>query len=820
MSARSDRVVAGAGAPRTLLIPVFATAIFLNAALLFAVEPMFTKMVLPLLGGTPSVWNTCLLFFQGALLAGYGYAHLTSRWLPVPRQAALHLALLAAAVATLPVALPPGAAPPPSGASAQAIGWLLARLTTVLGVPFVLLAAGAPLLQRWFAATRHPSASNPYFLYVASNLGSFAALLAYPVLIEPRLRLGEQSVRWAQGYGALVVLVLVAAVLAWRWRRDGARGVEGERVASGGAVGATHDGGTGGKEMVRVEGGAEGSVDVGGGPPHPSAVLDKSPASEAPLEAASDPISHRTSSADTPQASPTLVPTRAWRLRWVLLSFAPSSLLLGVTTFLSTDIAAVPFLWVVPLALYLLTFVLTFARRPPLNRRLMLALQVGLVLALLLTIGSNPADHLHALAALHLVAFFVATMVCHRELADARPRAEHLTEYYLWISLGGLLGGVFNVLLAPALYDTVVEYPFALILVLGLRPAWRNTAPATRAAVLDLAIPLAILALMLAGYQLPSAPGKWGEVVLYGGLGVLGLVAASCYHRPLRLAMAGAALYLGNEIGLAEGDDTVYQGRSFYGVYRVRRWGDYVLLQHGTTTHGGQSLVASRKTEPLTYYHRQGPLGDLFRLTTDSVAPRRVALVGLGTGTTACYARPGERWSYFEIDPLIVAIARDPRLFTYLRDCQPDVRIVMGDARLSLAQEPDSSYDLITLDAFSSDAIPVHLVTREALAVYRRKLRPGGILAFHISNRYLDLRPVLVELARDARLAGAVVDRDVDGQGKDALHYGSRWVALADGAQHLAPLVREAGWEVLPPSARVRVWTDDYSDVLGVLEPQ
>ncbi len=789
-----------------LLVPVFATAIFLNAALLFAVEPMFTKMVLPRLGGTPSVWNTCLLFFQGALLVGYGYAHLTSRWLSVPRQAALHLACLAGAVALLPVALPADAVPPPGG-SAAAIGWLLARLTTVLGIPFLLLAAGAPLLQRWFSTTAHPSATNPYFLYVASNLGSFAALLAYPVLIEPRLRLGEQSVRWAQGYGVLVVLVSVAAVLAWRWRLGTDRTGD-ERTGTGEPADAAvmpQQDGTGRAEMVTTGEWEEGNVEVGGGPPrHPFS-----------LRAAA---TSRTRSATL--ATPSLIPTRAWRLRWVLLSFAPSSLLLGVTTFVSTDIAAVPFLWVVPLALYLLTFVLTFARRPLLNRRLMLALEVGLVLALLLTIGSNPADHLHALAALHLVAFFVAAMVCHRELADARPRAEYLTEYYLWISLGGLLGGVFNVLLAPALYDTVVEYPFALILVLGLRPAWRTSAPAVRAAVLDVAIPIAILALMVVGHHLPTASGAWGDRVLYGWLGVLGLVAASCFQRPLRLAMAGAALFLGNEIGLAEGDDTLYQGRSFYGVYRVRRWDNYVLLQHGTTTHGGQSLIASRKTEPLTYYHREGPLGDLFRLTTDPVAPRRVALVGLGTGTTACYARPGEQWSYFEIDPLIVAIARDPRLFTYLRDCQPDVRIVMGDARLSLAQEPDSSYDLITLDAFSSDAIPVHLVTREAVAMYRRKLRPGGILAFHISNRYLDLRPVLVELARDARMAGAIVDRDVENEEKDDLHYGSRWVALADGAQHLATLVRDAGWEVLPPSADARVWTDDYSDVLGVLKPQ
>ena len=250
----------------------------------------------------------------------------------------------------------------------------------------------------------------------------------------------------------------------------------------------------------------------------------------------------------------------------------------------------------------------------------------------------------------------------------------------------------------------------------------------------------------------------------------------------------------------------------------MRHWQNYRLLQHGTTTHGGQSLLMRRTTEPLTYYHRDGPLGDLFRLTTDSVGPRQVALVGLGTGTTACYARPGEQWTYYEIDPLVVAIARSPQLFTYLRDCQPDVRIILGDARLSLASAPDSSFDLITLDAFSSDAIPVHLLTREALQLYARKLRPGGIVAFHISNRYLDLRPVLVELARDARLAGASVDRDVTPEQKEQLFYGSRWVALAAQAHTLAPLVREAGWNVLAPSAPIRVWTDDYSDVFQLLK--
>jgi len=305
---------------------------------------------------------------------------------------------------------------------------------------------------------------------------------------------------------------------------------------------------------------------------------------------------------------------------------------------------------------------------------------------------------------------------------------------------------------------------------------------------------------------------------LWGYLGLAVIVAASFYQRPLRLALGAAAIFYATELEMRATDDDLFRARSFFGVYRVRRWEEYHLLQHGTTTHGGQSMIASRRTEPLTYYHREGPLGDLFRYVTDSVGPRAVALVGLGAGTTACYSRPGERWTYYEIDPLMVSIARTPRLFSYLQLCQPDVQIVVGDARLSLATAPDSSFDLITLDAFSSDAIPVHLMTREALRLYARKLRPGGVLAFHISNRYLDLGPVLVELARDARMAGATVNRDINDVQKAKLYYGSRWVALAARAHTLAPLVREAGWEVLPPSASARVWTDDFSDVLGALQ--
>lgn len=768
--------------PGRALVALFALVTFLNAALLFAVQPMFTKMVLPLLGGTPMVWNTCLLFFQAALLLGYLYAHASSRWLRPRAQGFVHLVLLLSALAVLPLSVS-SAAMPPAGVGLPVL-WLLTLLTVSLGLPFVLLSAGAPMFQRWLASTRHPAADNPYVLYVASNLGSFVALLAYPTLIEPWLRVTEQSRAWLGLYYVLLALVGVVWWLTVRWAR------------SFDSVG---------KEMVVPMGEGSSTFPGGGAPPaqeHPSAPIASTATAPSPPATAPTP--------------PAIVPNTAWRLRWVLLSFAPSSLLIGVTTYLSTDVAAVPLLWIVPLALYLLTFVIVFARRPLAPRRFTLDFQLFMGLVVLLIIGMT-AMSLRVLA-LHLIGFFVTALVCHRELADSRPQPRHLTEFYLWMSLGGMLGGVFNVLVAPAVYDRVLEYPFALIVAYGLRPAIGRYSTSRFAQLLDLALPLLLYGAMRAAFHIELPAGKWATVGTWTLLTISALVASSFYRRPLRLALGAAALFFAVDHRDPPGAGLVYQDRSFFGVYRVHRWGEYLVLQHGTTTHGAQSLAAGRQRDPLTYYHRGGPLGDVFAVLTDTTAVRQVALVGLGAGTTACYAHTGESWTFYEIDPVVVDIARSGRLFTYLRDCAPESRIVVGDARLSLVQAPDAGFDLIALDAFSSDAIPVHLMTREALALYLRKLKPGGAVAFHISNRYLDLEPVLVELARDARLAGAIGNFNASQEDKTAMYYASRWVVLARDAATLAPLVKERGWSVLPPSASVRVWTDDFSDIIDILK--
>jgi hypothetical protein len=514
----------------------------------------------------------------------------------------------------------------------------------------------------------------------------------------------------------------------------------------------------------------------------------------------------------------TIIPDRNWRLRWVLLAFAPSKLLIGVTTYLSTDIASVPFLWVIPLSIYLFTFVLVFARRQIFGRQFMLFMQLLLAMTLMVAICMGPGRNIILRASLHLIAFFATAMVLHRELADSRPRAEYLTEFYLWMSLGGVLGGVFNVLLGPMLYDSLVEYPFALVVALGLRPARSRRYGGRRGLMMDLVFPALVFAAVWGGFRSPWPPSTWGEYGTQLFLGLAAVLVGLFWKRPFRLALGAFAIYLGVRAADAMDSDVILQRRSFFGIYRVRQMLEYHLLQNGTTTHGGQSMEPNRRLEPITYYYKGGPMGQFFTHVVPTKLERRVAIVGLGTGTTACYGRPREHWTYYEIDPLVARIARTPALFTYIRDCPPRSDIVLGDARLSLARAADGEFDLIVLDAFSSDAIPAHLMTREALQLYLRKLDDDGAVIFHISNRYVDLRPVLIALANDARVPGAFGDRDPTTEERGKLYYGSRWIVMAKKPATLAELLRQYGWTPLASQPETRVWTDDYVDLLAVLK--
>jgi hypothetical protein len=694
------------------LLVCFAAALFVSAFLLFLVQPMVAKMVLPLLGGAPAVWATCMLFFQAALVAGYAYAHLTPNRLGSRRHLLLHLWILALPLLVLPIGVRDWEFP----ADRDPVLWLLALLTMAAGLPFFVVATSAPLLQRWFADTGHRHARDPYFLYAASNLGSMLALLAYPVLIEPHFRLAEQSLLWSEGY--LLFLVLTACC-AWL--------------------------------LVHS---------------HPHTVPIARPAE--------DPSTVR--------------PSWFTRLRWLALAFVPSSLLLGVTTYISTDVAAIPLLWIVPLALYLLTFILAFSRLDHWLQPMMVPLLAGAILVLIRLPSLDPQPGWATIIPIHLGAFFVAGMVCHGELARTRPDSRYLTEFYLWIALGGVIGGVFNALIAPLIFDRIFEYPLVIVLACLLCPGFRRQASC--------------------GTE--GQPGPFRRGIKAGWLITCILFGGIC------------GWFLVRQYEYSDSDLLIHQNRNFFGVRRVSedRHHQFHYLTHGTTLHGLQNMQPDKRVQPLSYYHLDSPIGQVFEAFEGPSSKTTVAVVGLGSGTLAAYADAGEHWDFYEIDRAVERIASDPRYFTYLQDAHERgaaVQVILGDARQRLNDAGDSQYGLIIMDAFSSDAIPVHLLTREALHLYLKKLKRDGIVAFHISNKYLTLEPVLAKLASEAGLVCFSQDQDDLSQTEDkAGKYTSQWVLVARADEDLGKIVEDARWHRSVVPSDMKAWTDDYSNLLSV----
>lgn len=743
----------GHGLP-TLSVAVFSVTMFVSSALLFLVEPMFAKMALPLLGGSASVWTTCLLFFQAMLLAGYAYAHASARRMELRSQVAVHGALLLAALAFLPIHLPRGWLPPPEP---NPVGWLLRLLLAGVGLPFFALSATTPILQAWFAHSADPSSGDPYFLYAASNSGSLVGLLAYPFVLEPRLRLSEQSRLWAGCYGGLLLLTLICILLVWR-------------------------------------------------SPHRASARVSAP-----------PLDLRLGKIGTDNKDH---PSLRQRWRWVALAFVPSSLMLGVTTVLTTDVPAIPLFWVLPLSLYLLSLVLVFKRQPLSHHWLSRRLPV-LILAAAIPIVLKGALPLMVMFPIDLLTLFAVAMVCHGEVARSRPGACHLTEFYLWVSMGGVLGGIFNVLLAPVIFNTVAEFPIVLVLAALLCPATNEHEDTSRARKLDYLLPTtlgivtAVAILVLQAQQV--APGRLFNLVIFGPAAVICLRFGT---RPRRFGWGIAALILASRLYAGPFGHTLHTERSFFGVYRVSDdvERDYRVLFHGATAHGIQSLRPHRGCEPLGYYMRTGPVGQVFDSFQEASPEKGVAIIGLGAGVLACYQQPHQPFTFYEIDPTVLRIAQDRRYFTFLSDCASGVRVVLGDARLRLRDAPTHAYGMIVVDAFSGDSIPTHLLTREALALYLTKLAPKGVLAFHVSNRYLDLEGVLGNLAYDAGLSclrndDATVSEDEKRQGK----FASWWVVMARQAEALEALGSDHGWRPLGAVPGSRVWTDDYSNIVSIL---
>jgi hypothetical protein len=754
---------------KTGVVFLYSLASFAGAFLLFSVQPMIGKMALPHLGGTPAVWNTCLVYFQSMLLCGYLAAHGIASVF-VARRGGLFAsclftlaALWIAGYATQPLELESvlGKRLPADGHPALILLYALTKSATL---PLVLVATIAPLLQAWFARTGHPRSYDPYFLYAASNAGSLLGLLAYPFLVEPSLGVAAQSEAWRSGFLILGVLVMGCGLAAWLTSRSGANMVLATNVWR-----------------------------------NTDSVIERAP--------------------DERDLS-------LYRLsRWIILVFVPSSWLLGVTTYLTTDLAPVPLLWIIPLALYLLSFFLAFASSTAGMAR---AAQMAFSYVLIPWVLVMSAGFVHAVwVPLHLAAFFVGALACHGALARARPPATSVTIFYLAVAVGGLLGGVFNALVAPLIFNRIVEYPLAVVLacVVAIPNEWQLPQFAFKTWVGNLVCPALVFLLTVplatnwAGLA-ESALGVVG-VMLASGLGLYASVTAR--KRPVRFALVVASVLAATGLSPGASGRILYVARSFFGVLRVTLDAerDVHRLFHGSTLHGEQSLDPVRRREPLSYFTRSGPIGQVFAAVRERLArpSAHIAILGLGAGTLVAYAQPGQGWSFYEIDPAVERIARDERFFTYLQDCRAySVKVVLGDARIQLANARDHVYQLIILDAFSSDSLPVHLISREAIALYRGKLATGGILAFNLSNRYLDLEPVMSRQAQDAGLVYRVRrDFDVSDEEKQAGKQPTIWGVMAEAEKDLGEVAADSRWRYSAPRPGSRVWTDDYSDLASYL---
>ena len=731
---------------------LFGVTIFVSSALLFSIQPMIAKMLLPLLGGTPAVWNTCMLFFQAVLLCGYAYALVVSR-MSLKRQLIVQLAILCLAFISLPIGLSSSwvnSVPPSDNPSL----WLLMCLAASVGLPFFIVSSNSPLLQKWFSRTAAESARDPYFLYSASNAGSLLALLAYPVLMEPFFTLRAQSRLWMIFYAALVLMIGLHALMLWRSR-------DAERV----------------------------STEV-----------------EPPAE---------------------LKPSLNRRLRWLLLAFAPSSLMLGVTNYITTDIASVPLLWIIPLALYLLTMVFAFARKPLFSPRLAdLILPGATVVLLMLYLADSSGRGSRVLILLHLGYFFFAALMCHGQLAADRPGPRYLAQFYVWLSLGGVLGGIFNALVAPMLFNSVIEYPLAILLSCLLLPTAQlvetgghGVPPLQKR--LDFVLPLVIFVFTVG---LGWVADRFAPIQMSGSVFVVAVPLFVSYplrKRPVRFALSLGAVILAAGLMTGGGRSTLHSERNFFGVVRVMSDHNLDLhsFMHGSTVHGRQSTTPGRRCEPMSYYHREGPLARIFTQFQNSHAGANVAIIGLGTGATVPYARANERWTFYEINPAVVSVARSRDYFSYLSECAAaPVDVVLGDARLKLHDAADRSYDLLVLDAFSSDAIPVHLMTQQALDLYLSKLAPGGLLVFHISNRNLDLTEVVADLAGSRNLS-ALSMRDMTPP-QPKVNDPSHWVVLARNSADYGDLAKDPEAHPLVSTSAEDVWTDDFSNILSVFKWQ
>jgi hypothetical protein len=749
-SLASDLRDSTTSARNSKILIVYTAAIFVSALLLFSVQPLFTKMVLPRLGGSPAVWSVAMVFFQSLLLAGYAYAHylmtVKSRVVPV----AVHLVLLVVAALTLPLSIAANWGDPPVSGTPF---WLLGLFAVSIGLPFFALAANNPMLQAWFVRTGHPDGPDPYFLYASSNIGSFLALLSYPILLEPMFTLRAQNYIWTGGYGLLVVLIAACGFL-----------------------------------------------------------LVKSP----PYVAA------------TTSGQAGAAPSRLLRLRWIFLAAVPSGLLVAVTAHISTDVAAAPLLWVLPLSLYLLTWVLVFQGRPLIPHQYVLLLQPLAIAGVIYLLAYGGERNLMLTLGGHQACFFVIAMACHGELARTRPSAQHLTGFYVALSFGGMVGGLFSGLIAPYVFSWIAEYPILVALAALCRPREEDMPPwlARIAKWTWVLVPIALIGALVpyfeGGAMLTFMRDQMLSVV--AGLAALTVVLAVVLRADRTVVAALVAVALLTARLYPSDDGKIETVRSFFGVHKIvtNSDGAYRVLMHGTTIHGAQKLLNADGTpvtgrpEMITYYSDVGGIGGAIAAIRERKGSGlRAAVIGLGSGTLTCQQREGENWKFFEIDQSMIDTASDPKYFTFIRDCYPDIKPVVGDARLTFAKEPDGAYDIIVVDAYSSDAIPIHLATREAMEIYKKKLAPRGVVLMHVSNRHLELSSVVVGIADANGLKSWVFSEDANRDGEYI--FSTTVVLSARDEGDIGKLAGDDKWTLTEPKRDRRVWTDDYSNILGAV---
>lgn len=732
-----------------LLLCIFSLTIFIGSFLLFLIQPMFAKVLLPYLGGAPAIWTTCMVFYQLVLLGGYAYANFLTRINNVLAQIAIHSVILISVLLFLPIQMPAREMAP---SEQLPIVWLLTTLLCAVGLPFFAVSTNASLMQKWFSYTNHASAKDPYYLYAASNIGSFVALWSFPLLVEPLLDFGHQSQVWVYGYYGLMGGIFCCSL--YLLAMNGVRGKKG-----------------------------------------------------------TPPVLHKN----------LIGITASQRANWTFLSFIPSSLMLGLTHYVSTDLTPIPLFWIIPLSLYLLTFIIAFSKGTnkfiPIMRVLCGPCIIAALLSSSLSVSSSLIVHV---IALHIITFFMIGLIAHEQIAAERPDTLFLTEYYLWISVGGVLGGVVNAIFAPIIFNTYLEYP--LILALSLLIIQPNSASIRIKKEIILFCVVGLATYAVYSFLIKSNQDKEINSNLIKVM-CLSLGNIILLKRKVALCLFAIFMVIILQYHSDYTHSILYRDRSFYSVHQVTQTEEFIKYSHGTTIHGIQNRNKINACEPLSYYSRipGAPVGEVFDATS-SKNFHKIAAVGLGAGTVAAYAKSTQVWDFFEIDPLVKKIAKESGFFTYLTDCVTSnitINIIIGDGRLEIQKKPVSSYDLILLDAFSSDSIPMHLITQEAFAVYLQKMKSDGILIINLSNRYLDLIPIVSRIAAQHQYTALYKEHIIDKSRYESKEIpesisSSVWLMMTRD-QTIIDNLKSLEWSSHKSVKDISIWTDHHASILSAI---